>query len=284
MRFVSLKWNKLDEWTPVIFLADNGKNAKSGLVSMPLWDSHLEIIIGEKFCSGYSRGAYHYTCDSKAGASDRKCSSCEKADEWLPCIKCRGSCINLKKRAACETAPYIVYMAAFGEKVKVGVSNYFRFYERILEQGADFSVRLLEVKDGGHARHLEQKISKATGITDRVRSAFKLRNFISDPNQSAAALSRNIVKIIESGFPVGENTPIYDMRRFYRIFNAKQPFKEADYSNKISGSVACVKGSIAILKNSEGLLQVNFRELVGCDVFIKAKREIPEDYSLKMFS
>ncbi|MBI2583545.1 MAG: DUF2797 domain-containing protein [Candidatus Aenigmarchaeota archaeon] len=272
MRLVNVKWKYAGEWTPTLVLAEAGKSEKSSLAEIPLWNAFLKMQVGERFCSGYFQGAYHYACSNKPESGEYLCSSCAKKDEWLPCVKCRGSCINHQKREGCETADYIIYMAAFGNRTKVGVSRKYRFFPRILEQGADFAARLFDMQDGGYARQLEQKLSRKTGITDRVSGDFKIKRILTDPNESIAAMSESMARIEEKLKLNLPGVKIYDMRSFYRIQNVKEPPKPLQ-SDEICGKVLCVKGSIAVLQNDE-VFSVNFRSLIGSEITVKASNAL----------
>jgi len=299
MRFVGLKWKranilageasfsnerlfyekKFSEWNPMMVFAKDERTPKTDLVKIPLWNSHMSIVAGDKFCAGRSYGSFYYKCDKRPAAGEIRCKTCSLSDEWFACVKCRGECINQKKRAGCETTPYILYLAAFGERVKIGVSNQFRFFERILEQGADFAVKIMEIKDGGYARKLEQDISKKLKITDRVRSEYKIKNFISDPNSSIASISQAILEITEAGHDV-DAARVYDMRENYRLSNITGKINDrlkllskGQYTTPETlfavGSVASMKGSISIMKSGSEYFPLNFKDIIGRDVHMK---------------
>lgn len=74
-------------------------------------------------------------------------------------------------------------MAYFAnDKLKVGTAASYRRYERLLEQGALYSIFLAKVPNGRLARKIESEVSRL-GVTTRVNASYKINNFVIDRAQ-----------------------------------------------------------------------------------------------------
>ena len=69
-----------------------------------------------------------------------------------------------------------MYLAYFSnDKLKVGTASSYRRYERLLEQGALYSIFLAKVPNGRLARRIESEVSRL-GVTTRVNASYKIKN------------------------------------------------------------------------------------------------------------
>ena len=75
---------------------------------------------------------------------------------------------------------YLAYFA--NDKLKVGTAASYRRYERLLEQGALYSIFLAKVPNGRLARRIESEVSRL-GVTTRVNASYKINNFVIDKTQ-----------------------------------------------------------------------------------------------------
>lgn len=75
---------------------------------------------------------------------------------------------------------YLAYFA--NDKLKVGTAASYRRYERLLEQGALYSIFLAKVPNGRLARKIESEVSRL-GVTTRVNASYKINNFVIDKTQ-----------------------------------------------------------------------------------------------------
>ncbi len=257
MQIIKYKWEK---WKPV-FILDN-------LRRINLIGNKISIKLGKKYCIGYWIGGKHYSCPKKLQTDELFCDECRKKDDYFSCIKCSGSvCFNKSKRQECMQNEYYVYLAAFDSFLKVGISYKYRLLERLVEQGADFGVRVMLVKDGKDVRRLEQKIKSILNITDRVNGYQKSRLIFSDPNKSVKSIIKAIEKLNQNNIKV-EEPIIYDLRHYYRLENVLKPPKlmAVEQGLKLQGKVVAAKGNIIILENEDKFFAINSHKMLGYEV------------------
>ena len=154
--------------------------------------------------------------------------------------------------------------------IKVGVSLDRRIIERLVEQGADFGARLMQVKDGKEVRIIERNIMNTLNITDRVRGNQKAERIFCNPNVAMKNLYKNIINL-KNLFPEKlNNIEIHDLRNYYRLHNVKKDPKLLKVSNgiKLEGRVVAAKGNIVILNNQNMFYSLNAHEMVGREVEI----------------
>lgn len=114
-----------------------------------------------------------------------QCRECQTKSGFDLCLGCNGSICRTNSDAArkfCNEEHY-VYLAYFAnDKFKVGTAAGYRKYERLLEQGALYSIFLAQAPNGRIARQIESSISDL-GIVSRVNSTYKMNNFVIDREQ-----------------------------------------------------------------------------------------------------
>ena len=209
-QLVGFKWKKNDgNWQPLfLFSTNDGEEPER----FTLWNNRINFKLGSKRCVGYFSGGRHYKCpDSADSGLASTCSECKKRDDWFGCIQCAGFdtsslevnstppaqnniCDNPKQRVGCMKNRYWIYLAAFDGQLKVGISYEQRFFERMIEQGADFGCRLGIVQDGGYARALEQRIARYLGLPDRIHGVAKQAKLFGEPNRSIVEIAKTIAK------------------------------------------------------------------------------------------
>ena len=257
---VKYKWINFE---PFLFFI-NG----SGLEKLSLFDTQLNMSFGKRRCTGFFSDGKYSICPSQAQVEGGyNCASCRIRDIFFLCMQCDGSeCINQKRREACKEESYFVYLVSFGSLIKVGISNEFRFMERMIEQGADIAAKIARVKDGKTVREIETGIMKYLGIIDRITGPTKNNNLFSKPNESMKRLSACLTMLRESKFKEFLIEPeIYDLRKHYRLHNV--PFPPSLMSIKdgssLSGTVVAAKGNILVLNSAHNFYSVNAHELIG---------------------
>jgi hypothetical protein len=129
----------------------------------------------ETYCLGYAQGGQRLTCPKKS-TGKKQCSHCAKEDDFLVCLRCDGAtCLQftpfLKKD--CFQGEYSVYLAAFGENVKAGISKTTRLEKRWVEQGADYAAQVFAGVNGQVARQIESALCRS-GYLPRVTLDEKL--------------------------------------------------------------------------------------------------------------
>ena len=139
----------------------------------------------EKHCKGYYDLIKKeiVPCKSFSNLTDSgysQCKECQEKSGFDLCLGCNGSTCQTnsgKAREFCHEGHH-VYLAYFAnDKLKVGTAASYRRYERILEQGALYSIFLAQTPNGRMARQIESQISKL-GIASRVNSSYKMNNLI----------------------------------------------------------------------------------------------------------
>jgi len=262
MQIIKYSWDKFE---PKLVLKDDQ------ITRMNLFDKDISIKFNDKICIGFYNGK-HYPCPERRILEyGYNCIDCRKSDRFSLCMQCTGEeCINPKRRDECKEEEYFVYLAVFDSLIKVGVSLDRRIIERLVEQGADFGARLMQVKDGKEVRIIERNIMNTLNITDRVRGNQKAERIFCNPNVAMKNLYKNIINL-KNLFPEKlNNIEIHDLRNYYRLHNVKKDPKLLKVSNgiKLEGRVVAAKGNIVILNNQNMFYSLNAHEMVGREVEI----------------
>lgn len=260
MHIIKYKWDKFEP-----FLVVN-----PGMEKIRLFNSALDVIIGEKRCTGSFIGTRHVECSQKLDFGSQ-CNSCVLKDRFALCFRCTGDeCINEKRRSDCKGEQYFIYLAAFHSILKVGISIEMRFLERLVEQGADFGAIVGRVKDGLVVRKIEQRIASTLGITDRVRGEEKARMLFCNPNIAIENITAAI-KNLRTKFSEHLISPqIFDLRSYYMLHKVpvnprKLPICE---KTELKGNVVAAKGNIIVLEN-DGFSAFNAHELLGREIEVQ---------------
>jgi hypothetical protein len=177
-------------------------------------------------------------------------------------------CINTKVRPQCESNDYYIYLASFGPILKVGISRARRFFERLVEQGADFGTKIASVRDGLIVRGYEQNIAKWLGIPDFVSGDTKAARLVADPKTSSMALLTALARLQESEFDFLSAPEIYDMRASYKLDGVSRPPELFDVKegNVLKGCVAAAKGPVIVVKDRFRFVAVNAHRLIGREI------------------
>lgn len=241
--------------------------AESGLERLKLLGESVSIKAGMKSCIGYYRDGRHFECPQKMALhSGWCCNECRMNDDYFLCMQCTGAeCINTKQRQECSELVYYIYLAAFGDLLKVGISLERRIMERLVEQGADMGALIALVKDGKDVRLIEQQICRELGIVDRIRGAQKHELIFGNPN--AAALNiLNAINSLKGKFSSYMIRPeIHDLRAYYRLHNVVSEPKKFSVTDgsEISGTIVAAKGNILIFENNGTFYSLNSHDLIG---------------------
>lgn len=261
---------KWDNWEPHL-VVKSGKDAKK----IKLFGRHC-FVLGEKTCVGFFKDRHHECPGKRKIEYGQQCNECRLRDSFSLCMQCTGErCINEKRREECRNEKFFIYLAAFDSLLKVGISAEFRILERLVEQGADFGAKVGLIKDGLAVRSVEQQISKALNIVDRIRGAQKHKMLFCDPNKAMPNIFKAISSL-NSGFGKYLIRPeIYDMRHYYRLDNVLLTPSEMPVSEntEISGEIVAAKGNIIVLKKGDEFFSINAHELIGREI-LGAKTEI----------
>lgn len=180
--FVGLCWN--EEHQPYFHL----KDYKSGLDEFVDIPQKLMIErINQKICIGtvnpYTRK--YISCNNIIEDNDLQCNRCKYMFDFYKCVRCHGDDCYVKNGDVlkyCNT-PHYVYLAYFPKgKIKVGTASEIKKYNRLLEQGAIFSIFIAKTPTGKVARQIEKNII-TNGITGAVTTTYKMKNIVFDSEE-----------------------------------------------------------------------------------------------------
>jgi len=265
MRIVNFFWKRFEPYLQIDF--------QSLLHNLPLFGQSFDFYLGEKFCIGYFKNGTRYPCPKNAKIrKGKQCDYCKSLDTSLPCARCTGEkCLLKERREICKNERFAIYLATFGDVLKVGISHEKRLKQRLVEQGCDFAAKIASVVDGMLARRIEQTIRKELGIVDRVKAHEKIEKI-----ELATTSVEEAIKLISSSFSklkrseIGEKLVekpvIFDMRNYYNLIRAKPVFLELEPGIKLRGRVASVKGNLIVLKKRSDFLAIDANELVGYEI------------------
>ncbi|MEM7827932.1 MAG: DUF2797 domain-containing protein [Candidatus Aenigmatarchaeota archaeon] len=265
MLITNFRWKKVEKdiFDPELLIRDKEK-----IKTIPLLNMDIKFLIGNRFCVGYSKNGNMFPCPkNNMVVKGYQCETCKQMDENLPCMKCTGICKNLIKRKECMDTEYFIYLAVFGPLLKVGISRGSRLKHRLIEQGADFGVKIAQIRDGRLARVYEQKIKNCLDIVDRIKGNKKYENLNSDPSLSIRKIYQAINKLKSSEFSTILCFPeIYDLRAYYNLVDAIPEFMKIETGLKIIGRIVSVKGNLIVVKNVERHACFNAHELIGREI------------------
>lgn len=236
------------------------------------------------------------------GSNYSQCVECQTNSGFDLCLVCNGDNCQTnsdKAKRFCEEGHH-VYLAYFAnDKLKVGTAASYRKYERLLEQGALYSIFFAEVPNGRLARKIENEVSKL-GITTRVNASYKMNNFVIDRTD------KEIGQMLMSEYETilskinGENkqyfikpeynnfTQISDIVRQNLLQESMQlnffggidepEHREYDKIAKpenINGDIKAVVGSLMLVNNNNRYSVINMKSLEGWLVDFR-KKELGE--------
>lgn len=275
----------------------------------------MKIVVGnieikktmEKRCKGYYDliKKQIVPCQSfidLTGSEYCQCRECQAKSGFDLCLGCNGSVCKTNSDVArkfCYEGHH-VYLAYFAnDKLKVGTAASYRKYERLLEQGALYSIFLAQAPNGRIARQLESRISDL-GIASKVNSAYKMNNFIIDREQEEIEKMlmdeyKSIIQRVDDKCkkyfikPKYNNfTNISDKVRRNLLEESRQltlfggmdepehkQYEKVSKPEGVSGEIKAAVGSLILLKKDNKYSVVNMKSLEGWLVDFK-KREIGE--------
>ncbi len=206
---------------------------------------------------------------------------------------CRTDSDKAKKFCKEEHFVYLAYFA--NDKLKVGTAANYRRYERLLEQGALYSIFLAKVPNGRLARKIESEISRL-GVVTRVNSSYKINNFVIDRSQEEIdriLLSeyKTILEKISSESKKFFIKPEYnnftnisdrirnnliEESRQLDLFGGMDEPEHKEYEKilrpeKIDGTIKAVVGSLILLEKNNKYSVVNMKSLEGWVVNYRRK-------------
>ena len=175
--FVGLCWD--EEYKPCFHLKDY-EFGLDEFIDIP--QELLIERIDQKICIGtinpYTRE--YISCNNIIEDSSSQCNHCKYTFDFYKCVRCHGEDCYVKNEDVlkyCNT-PHYVYLAYFPNgKIKVGTASEIKKYNRLLEQGAIFSIFIAKTPTGKIARQIEKNIID-NGITGAVTTTYKMKNMV----------------------------------------------------------------------------------------------------------
>ena len=180
--FLGLCWN--EKYKPYIHLKDY-ESGFDEFIDIP--QELLIERINQKICIGtinpYTRE--YISCNNIIEDSSSQCNHCKFMFDFYKCVRCHGDDCYVKNGDVlkyCNT-PHYVYLAYFPNgKIKVGTASEMKKYNRLLEQGAIFSIFIAKTPTGKIARQIEKNIID-NGITGAVTTTYKMKNIVFDSEE-----------------------------------------------------------------------------------------------------
>lgn len=192
--FIDIEWK--NEVSPIIHLKDYNTYI----------DEYIELPkkifiekINKKICVGtinpYTRE--YVNCNNIVdNPNEKQCSKCKYMYDFYKCVKCHGNECYVKNKDVlnyCNT-PHFVYLAYFnGDKIKVGTASEIKKDERLLEQGAIFSIFIAKTPTGRLARIIENIIIEH-GVSGLVMTSYKMKNLFSNEQHESLIIEKLINK------------------------------------------------------------------------------------------
>lgn len=262
-RIINLFWR---DYEPYLMLVDGKRE-----FSLPLMNLDISLRLGNRYCIGYFKDETRVPCPSQAKVKESyQCKLCMSLDEHMKCASCTGEkCLLKKRREVCKREEYSVYLAIFGDILKVGISREPRLRLRLIEQGCDFAARIVKVRDGKMARSLEQYIREKLGIVDRVKTEEKANQAVANPQAAIGRIfdSLEILREDRRVSPYLTFPEIFDLRSFYNIPPQPMELIRVRKGMKLEGRVIGVKGSLIFIRNKSRDFSLNGKELIGFEIF-----------------
>lgn len=275
--FIELCWN---QFIPYIHLKDL-KTKNDEFFDIPC-KFDVEKI-NQKICSGalnpYTRE--YIGCDNLIEENEIQCNKCKYLFDFYKCIRCHGEECYVKNKDVlkyCNTTHY-VYLACFPNgKIKVGTASEIKKYNRLLEQGALYSIFLAKTPSGKIARQIEKNIIDG-GVPGAVTTSYKMKNIIfkddpltikkqllnkykeilknisSDNNQYLIEPEFNAFNEIQKKINNNMLMKAEQLNLFDEIITYEKPYTIKKDINKISGKYLFAVGKILVLEN-DGIIEL----------------------------
>lgn len=138
----------------------------------------------KKICIGtlnpYTRE--YISCNKKVEENEFQCNKCKYLFDFYKCVRCHGENCLVKNQDVLKycQSPHYVYLAYFpNKKIKVGTASEIKKYNRLLEQGALFSIFIAKTPSGKIARKIEKSIIDS-GVLGSITTLYKMKNILYD--------------------------------------------------------------------------------------------------------
>jgi len=208
-----------------------------GELRIPLFQSIHLIFQGPKRCIGYYDGSQWRECPT--GSPGPQCRECREKDmKKVFTVRDIRGFEELYEKIKDKT--YSIYLALYGEQVKVGVTRADRLEERLREQGAMHYVELYRIRGMDRAYEMERFLQQALGLKGAVRNEAKVRGD-DRLEKLREAYDRVVALNVRRPLP-------FVVRR-----NAFRTFPTAKRAHGIRGKVISFRGNLVFFRNEEGI-------------------------------
>lgn len=238
------------------------RNINNSNVESRILQGVIDVVVKpNKYCIGTYDGTSFKICLRKIDKYNQ-CYSCFKQSPKNLCAKCNGEKCLLDQKI-CPS--HKIYLASFGNEIKIGVTSSKRFPLRVIEQGADFASAIAETEDGLTARKIEKAIKEKFGIKDKITTyqKYELIN-----NDKAKELGKELIKttyynIIDQINAENKlDLDIIDLS--YNYMEVKNSiYLLVEENTRIYGKIIGNKGHLIFIKNKEGLYTFNASSLIS---------------------
>lgn len=264
--FMGLCWN--EEYKPYFHL----KDCETGIDEYI--DIPQELFIErtkQKICIGtmnpYTRE--YIRCNNVVEASGSQCKHCKYMFDFYKCIRCHGKYCYVRNEEVlkyCNT-PHYVYLAYFPKgKIKVGTASEIKKYNRLLEQGAIFSIFIARTPTGKIARQIEKSIIDY-GISGAVTTTYKMQNMIFD-NEEGAIRQQLIEKYKDILNLFSREDKKYFIEPEFNSFNA---IKEKVDNNMLSSNIQINLFDEEVKQRKPYIIKKEFNRIFGTYLFCIGK-------------
>lgn len=294
VQIIALIWR---DGEPKLLINDYAHN---GLVELT-FGSYLKIEKqSQKICRGYydlEKNIY-VKCEKCIEIRNNKylcCRECEVKEAFGMCKRCKGEqCNTIQKKAInyCNQ-PHYVYLAYFEFGIiKVGTAAEERRWERILEQGALYSIFIAKTPTGKIARQIEFLVSQM-GVVTKVGKSQKMKHliFISNKESILYMLNKKYDEIIKK-IPLylkqyfiqpqindfvflSEDIKKYFLKDSYQLslFENEKADQYSNYRinnlNSIEGEYIGIIGTVVVTKNKTETVITDIKNFYGWNVVLE---------------
>jgi len=209
---------------------------------------------GTRSCVGrFDDAGYHPCPSSRPVGRFETCQAC--ASPWIPVLNCvfEPQCNgDLCDHPEFCGRKHFVYLASFGNLLKVGMTSAGRLRERAIEQGADAVRPLFECRDRREARALEKETSRRFRIPQEIRAPRVARTWMGRPSQESMrhVHEHYLERIARWREPMGAEIAFLDQYPMREL--PRSPPEAAEVEGVHRGEVLGIKGRFMLYRDTRG--------------------------------
>jgi len=257
-------------------------------------------VLGGRYCTGYyaSSGRNGFNFDSVKSlhpcpynleiTKGISCMGCRNNDVMISCIRCDGSYCNtsIDVQENCINSTAYVYLAAFRNRIKAGVSRDRRVLKRWIEQGAD-AARIVLRGNGREVRQYEKKIQIELGAANHVRSNQKIipakRTSIDVSLKLLDDYASRVFRLFPDSDKVHEE-PV-NLLPFYRLpdFKGRPMSMKIQTGSQVYGSILGVKGPILYFEIASQTYALDIHRLLTRKIILDDNKPLNVQSGLRRF-